>query len=163
MDKDGLKALYGSDQCASALLDYCRARTNKSSESKVGTIEEALGSAFPRSQIIKVLKNLEDLNVGKFIEGRRGKESRFSWVGSMIEVGALASVAGDSSEAQSVTTASEKHSSGAPVSALLGHSFRLRPDVTIALALPPNLTLNEAARLADFIKTLPFEPANGGT
>jgi hypothetical protein len=163
MDKNGLKALYGSDRCASALLDYCRARTNNSSESKVGTIVDALDSKFSRLQIIKVLKKLENLKVGKFIEGRRGKESRFSWVESMIEVGALASGAGGSSEAQLLSTAGEKHTEGTPVVALLGHSFRLRPDITIALALPPNLTLNEASRLADFIRTLPFEPTNGGT
>jgi transcriptional regulator with XRE-family HTH domain len=36
------------------------------------------------------------------------------------------------------------------------HSFRLRPDVTITLDLPPDFTQGEADRLTGFIKSLPF-------
>ena len=36
------------------------------------------------------------------------------------------------------------------------HSFQLRPDASIALELPSDLTQLEARRLAEFIRTLPF-------
>ena len=36
------------------------------------------------------------------------------------------------------------------------HTFRLRPDLVVVLELPLNITTQEAQRLADFIKTLPF-------
>jgi hypothetical protein len=36
------------------------------------------------------------------------------------------------------------------------HEYRLRPDFTAQIELPEDLTTREAARLADFLKTLPF-------
>ncbi len=38
------------------------------------------------------------------------------------------------------------------------HIFRLREDFSVKMRLPADLTANEAFRLADFIKTLPFSP-----
>ena len=37
------------------------------------------------------------------------------------------------------------------------HSYRLRPDFIVQIELPADLNAREAERLADFIKTLPFE------
>jgi hypothetical protein len=37
------------------------------------------------------------------------------------------------------------------------HRFKLRPDLTVRLSLPGDLTRKEAERLADFVHTLPFE------
>lgn len=37
------------------------------------------------------------------------------------------------------------------------HGFQLRPDLLVSFRLPADLTTPEAARLADFIKTLPFD------
>jgi hypothetical protein len=36
--------------------------------------------------------------------------------------------------------------------------FTLRPDLVVAFELPRDLSGREASRLADFIRTLPFEP-----
>jgi hypothetical protein len=45
----------------------------------------------------------------------------------------------------------------------LTHTFRLRPDLPVSFVLPIDLTTSEAARLADFIKTLPFDETGAGT
>ncbi len=39
------------------------------------------------------------------------------------------------------------------------HKFQLRPHWQVDLALPLDLTEREAARLSEFIKTLPFDKA----
>lgn len=39
---------------------------------------------------------------------------------------------------------------------LLTHRFHLRPDLEIEVALPPDLTLDEALRLGDWLQVLPF-------
>jgi len=36
------------------------------------------------------------------------------------------------------------------------HSFHLRPDLTLELDLPADLTAQEAARIARFVEALPF-------
>ena len=38
----------------------------------------------------------------------------------------------------------------------VSHPFRLRPEKTISLTLPTDLTPQEAQRLSDFVKTLPL-------
>ncbi len=40
----------------------------------------------------------------------------------------------------------------------IGHRFVLRPDFQVQLELPQDLNQREANRLAEFIRTLPFEP-----
>ena len=37
------------------------------------------------------------------------------------------------------------------------HRYQLRPDRQVLLVLPADLTAREAGRLAEFIKTLPFD------
>ena len=37
------------------------------------------------------------------------------------------------------------------------HSFYLRPDVTLEIELPPDLTTREAIRIARFVRALPFD------
>ena len=40
---------------------------------------------------------------------------------------------------------------------LFKHTFRLRPDQSVTVELPADLTSQEAARMARFIETLPFQ------
>jgi hypothetical protein len=44
-----------------------------------------------------------------------------------------------------------------PCDTLLEHQFRLRRDVRVSFRLPADFNSAEASRLADFIKTLPFD------
>jgi hypothetical protein len=43
--------------------------------------------------------------------------------------------------------------------AMITHDFPLRPNLTVRLVLPVGLTTTDAARLATFINTLAFDPA----
>ena len=42
--------------------------------------------------------------------------------------------------------------------ASIKHNFRLREDLSVKFRLPSDLTMTEAVRLAEYIKTLPFGP-----
>ena len=72
----------------------------------------------------------------------------------MIEVGQAAS---GNSVRVSALDDDESETAVYPGLALLPHDYRLRADLTVRLSLPSNLTSSEAHRLAEFIKTLPFE------
>jgi hypothetical protein len=39
----------------------------------------------------------------------------------------------------------------------LVHKYQLRPDLVVSLQLPANLTVTEASRLGEFVKTLSFD------
>ncbi len=69
----------------------------------------------------------------------------------MVSVGQAA--AGETTKVEEITEEDRGEEDGAN---MLKHSFRLRPDVTVSFELPSNVTANEAQRLADFLKTVPF-------
>ena len=118
---------------------------------------EGMVRTLGRGAIVDALRALESLGgLGTFVVGRRGQPSRFQWREDPHNVtGALEILT-----AQDATSRLRENLPAAPSEApeLLNHHFRLRPNLTVELRLPENLTSTEAARLADFIKTLPFAP-----
>jgi hypothetical protein len=122
-----LQAAEGESTSADDLQDLLRRR----------------GSVAGRSEIVQVFKLLQAAEYGAFIVGRRTYPSRFEWAKALAEV-----APGPVSEPHS----SEKGSDNAS----LDHQFRLRPDYVVNVRLPKDLTPTEAARLSEYIKTLPF-------
>lgn len=97
-----------------------------------------------RNTVIRCFHFLERTSCGRFVVGRRGRESRFEWWVSMKELAHLClEVAEPSTEMDEDAD-------------FVGHEYRLRPDLTIGFQLPSDLTEREAKRLADFVRTLPF-------
>lgn len=90
-----------------------------------------------RQRIVSALRRLEEQGLGKFIVGRRGQPSRFK----------------HRRDGQPKTQAPPLIDPGRMVE----HLYQLRPDLRIGVELPADLTAAEAGRLADFVKTLPFE------
>jgi hypothetical protein len=131
------------------------------------TAQNSLGGG-----VIKVLRDLEGIALGQLIEGRHGHKSRFKWALGieMVSVGRVASGEApmtedelpvedeDVDEPVTEAESTDQLSSRPPAAAVgtLEHIFQLRRDFTVRLLLPETLTPTEAARLAEFIKTLPF-------
>ncbi len=157
VDQKRLLSLYAEDAAARALLDHFANRERNQNTSTVRRVTANLAeddSPLSRGDIIRVFKELESTGCGIFKAGRKGYESRFEWRVSSKSVGQVA--AGESNEIEAeVPPAGENADEAAEQ--LVDHSYRLRPSLQLALALPPDLTPAEAERLARFILTLPFE------
>lgn len=128
----------------------------RGSESSVDELEATFKGTqvqVGRREIVDVFKALDAANAGRFIVGRRTKPSRFRWgmdwsglakdvdAGAGVDSGGRdPGIDGDREEVR-----------------LVEHRYRLRPSYEVLLMLPTDLSKLEASRLADFVKTLPFE------
>lgn len=141
-----------------------RQREPNHSETSVEDAEEFFKE---RQEAVSFLKQLSDAGCGQFLTGRRGRPTRIEWAacgaipiakafvnaptdGSVAEDEPDEDPAGggrDLSSAPSVTTLSAD---------LHPHRFLLRPGLTVEVELPLNLTNEEANRLAEFIRAIPF-------
>lgn len=154
MNQEKLKQTYQTNEAVKAICDHMAARDRNQTETKLRRILRHLtndGVDLRRSEVIGAFRQLEEAGCGRYVEGRHGWPSRFVWdVKSLavsaaargtqpLELSATEDVVDDSDEAE-----------------LIEHSFALRPDLTISLELPTDLSRTEAARLAAFVQSLPF-------
>jgi hypothetical protein len=167
VDEKRLRQLYRSDEAAKALFDHLARRERNRNELPVDRLALNIateGSTASRSDVVRVLKALEQAGCGKYVAGRKGHQSRFQWHVDMVAVGRYASgqaavineinpAAADEAEILDTRDAPTDSTNGSDE---LTHRFQLRPDLLVSIGLPINLTAVEAARLADFIRTLPF-------
>lgn len=159
VDTKLLRELYNSDPTAKRVFRDLAQRQRNYGEVKVDRMARRVGAS--RRDVIRVFRRLQDARCGQFVVGRGGWPSRFVWDVEMIEVGRYA--AGEESPINPVDPSAppedEDRVDGAvePLTGRLTHSFQLRPDLAVSLQLPADLTPAEAHRLADFVRTLPFE------
>jgi hypothetical protein len=117
--------------------------------------EVALKTATSKTDVIAFFRALYEAQIGDFILGRKGRETRFTWRCRPDEILAAAIarryivVAG-----QSLAVVADNSSGD---DELVEHSFRLRSDLIVTLKLPASLTSREARRLARFVRALPLE------
>lgn len=164
-----LRELYSTDEAAKAVFDHLAKRERNWKEVIVDRIMLNIGnegSQASRSDVVRVLKALERAGCGKFVVGRAGHPSRFRWDVEMVAVGRHAAGQpaiieqvdpGTPSEEEVIQTETVPEGPSSDGVRELTHAFRLRPDLPVSFKLPVDLTAAEAARLADFIKTLPFD------
>lgn len=112
-----------------------------------GPLSDVRFGGMSKRELISLMRDLEELGLGKLIVGRRQKKTRFQWAVSTVEI---ARVASDEAEASDAT---QLESGGQTIN----HQFQLRPNLRIEFALPADLSKSEAERLAEFMRTLPFE------
>ena len=112
-----------------------------------------LGGNVPQGDVIWVFRKLKNFGCGSFKVGRKGHQSRFEWDVKMVGVGQAAAGETEQVEEVSPEEAGEENRSNS----LFKHTFRLRPDQSVTVELPADLTSQEAARMARFIETLPFQ------
>jgi hypothetical protein len=150
-----LQEAYAQSNVVRAVMDHFASRERNR---RTTTVERLLsnlandGTKLSRGDVIRVLQGLEKLGCGQFIAGRKGHPSRFEWSVGLVDVGRAA--AGEVIEIQ---PAPVEELGDEPADDLLEHHFRLRKDLDVPLRLPADLSATEAARLAAFVQTLPFD------
>lgn len=161
-----IKKLYVETKTNSLAFKIFMDREKDSKETKLERLEDLIrqeGGSPSRVEIVALMKGLQEANCGRFIVGRRGSPSRFVWSVSLRSVGLAATSGSDHVECIGID-AEERDSGNANEEqtefdhdSSITHSFILRPDYRVELRLPADLTSREAARLADFLRTLPFD------
>ncbi len=149
---DNLRALYKANSAAAKILDHFAGRQRDRNVTEVDRLEQLLPNVS-RAEIIDVFKRLDDLGFGQFLVGRRGAASRFVWTVSLISVGKAATGQGT---VEAVVDDDDEARPATPPRTI-AHEYRLRPTFTVQISLPEDLSAREASRIADFIRTLPFE------
>jgi hypothetical protein len=159
LDDTRLRMLYAKSAFAKAILDHFADRQNNATETTIDTmiaVLERQGAQPSRPQIVEVFRDLGAAGAGEFIVGRKKHPSRFHWLEDSSSVGKRARVTPSNSKEQVLPVQGHPERSSAARD-LIEHPFLLRPGLPLSFALPADLTQVEAARLADFIKALPFE------
>jgi hypothetical protein len=155
-----LRAVYQANVTVKAILNYAASRKYNSAELSVDRTEAILrkgGEDIARREIVEAFKALEDLGLGEFIIGRRGASSRLKWNVPMIEAGRAAQGVIESVPRLPDEELLTEEASEPPVQSIsMRHTYNLRPGYAVVIELPTNLSDREANRLAEFIKTLPF-------
>ncbi|SRR5712692_368961 len=149
-----LQTFYNESGSAKALLDHFASRERNRRTTTIDRLLSNLseeGKGLSRGDVIKVLQRLGRFGCGNFISGRKGHPSRFEWSVGLVDVGRVA--AGEAVKIEPAPANEVEE----PADDLLEHHFRLRKELDVPLRLPADLTSTEAARLAAFIQTLPFE------
>lgn len=157
MELDKLKQAHSQNTVVQAICDHMAARERNQNETKLHRILKHLandGHDLKRSELIAAFRALEEAGCGQYVEGRHGWPSRFVWGVKSLHVSSAAK--GQQTLEHDVSTDGVVEE---PVedNEMAEHSFVLRPDLTVSFDLPEDLTKGEAARLAAFLQTLPFD------
>lgn len=169
LDKKALKALYSSDPAVKIILDEFGSRQRNQQVTKLDQLLLRLsnaGKGVARPEAINVLRKLEEAGCGKFLTGRKGHPTRFEWQYDLVSVAKVATGEGQVVEeiqrAPQTDNGEEPEVEEAPLpEGAIEHTYQLRADWQVTMALPSDLTAREAARLSEFIKTLPFDGPEG--
>lgn len=145
-----LREVYNSGVSAKAILDDFASRTNGQRVTKVDQVLNRLANAnVQRWETIALFRKLEELEHGKFIEGRKGHPSRFVWSSNPIEVGKAAQ-----GETTPITPVSIDTGPDESFAEIRTYIFPLRSGMDAKLDVPTDMTAREAERLAAFLRTL---------
>ncbi len=158
----GLKRFYKDDKIAKIIFDHLAKFVNNMSTTNLDQLLWRLSDAEKnppsRSEAIRFFRRLEQLECGRLVEGRRGKRTRFVWDSNLTDVAHAAAgqdvKIGDAPMPGNTEAAPDSESQN---EGLLEHPYRLRKNLDLRLRLPSDLTKAEAARLAAFVQTLPFD------
>ena len=185
---ESLQNYAARDSFARRAFELLAQRQRKRTELAVEVLMRDMGC--PRADAVKFLKRLGKLECGRFYAGRGSKQSRFRWRYAMYSVAQVAlgqpaslealpwedddvgqeddsQKLGDGGAETLYITPVVSAAGTAPVptasvsrAQLIGHTYPLRPELFVSLSLPPDLTAQEADRLAAFIRALAVMPAN---
>jgi hypothetical protein len=173
-DIEELKELYQSSPLVKRVLDeFSKPDYYEQTTTVVHDLYMQLwesGDRVPERDLIHVMKRFALYRYGTFKTGRRGHRSRIEWKYSPFTLGAV--VRGVQPVQENAIVApqedgDEERGESPANSRAIDHRYRLRADWIVDFNLPADLTAWEAARLGEFIKTLPFgapatQPINFG-
>jgi len=163
----GLEALRLSYQTIPELAAICDELGNRQNNRQMTNIKSFLSKLNQNSiepilqgKLIAAFRELERLDCGEYVEGRRGYKSRFVWNSDFGSLSICRAAFGemlstpqdeDSQDDDTGYNGDNEHMTD------LDHQFHLRDTYQVEISLPVNLTVAEAKRLAMFIKSLPLD------
>lgn len=109
-----------------------------------------------KSEGIQLFRALQEIGCGDFVVGRRKMKTRFKWDRQGAIPVAKAFFGEPIEIIEESEQGAESNRTGATNPNSYKHKFLLRPDLTIEVMLPLDITKEEANRLADFIRSIPF-------
>jgi hypothetical protein len=165
----GLREFYHSTPSAKVILDHLSEGQSKRVTS-VKRLERRLsrkGSQVDRPEIVRFFQRLHEIGLGEFASGEDGRRPRFLWGFPNAQLAQIANGEAWALEPMTDSVPEEeeggdeesgeaRESAEANGSSAIKHVFRLRENFSVKMRLPADLTANEAFRLADFFKPLPF-------
>lgn len=162
----GLRAYYSVDPIAKVTLGHLAKFVRNMSETKVDQLTGRLSSEPDppnRWAVLQFFRKLEELGCGRVIEGRWGNKTRFRWSSNLVDVAKAAmgqnvSIGSAPAEVEVAEAAGDQEEE-VNEDNVIEHPYMLRKGMAVSFRLPADLTTAEAARLAKFIETLPFEQA----
>lgn len=121
--------------------------------------------------VLEVVKQLDALELGTYIQGRKGHKTRIEWASGscLTELGQAAIGEADKliaeldlqTGASSISSIPDTHlapgGGGAVIGGAIDHSYQLRPGLFVDFRVPRDLSQLEAQRLAAFVGTLSME------
>jgi hypothetical protein len=112
------------------------------------------------SDIREIFKQLEALELGSLILGRKGARTRFEWkapLKTVAEIGLDEQGAHSDKELLNIEWTPEDDSlEQEPDIRRTNYPFRLREDFSTTLVLPSDFNMRDLERLSGFLKTLPI-------
>jgi hypothetical protein len=81
-DSAGIRLAYAEDSEVKLVIDHFGQRERNQHVTPVDTLVLALQRArtpLPRPTVVRVLRSLDALGIGRFIPGRKGRQTRFEW------------------------------------------------------------------------------------
>ena len=153
MDANAFRRTYSDSKAAKAICDHMESRERNQNETKLHRILMHLEPEFTKPEVIAGFRALEAADCGKYVEGRHQYKSRFVW---SVNSKHLAKVAGGADESEAVEEEIDMYEADSE-SELIEHVYWLRPNLSVAIELPTDLTQREASRLSQFIDSLSFE------
>jgi hypothetical protein len=150
IDMDRMKSKYGNNPLFRTLMDFLADQEKVARSLTVDKLHDQMtkaGLGVSRTDVVRMFQVLHGWDCGWFTIGRRGLKSRFWFNVSPTDF------------AKEVSGKGKKTLPMKPAPKMLTHKFQLRADLEISLELPVDLSDKEVGRIADFLKTLPFEHA----
>ena len=92
-DIPGLRAAYGEDTAVRNIIDHFASRQYNQNTTELDTLRNKLehsGTPVEKPGLIRALRRLDALGVGRFLLGRRGQPTRFEWHEKSLTVRSLA-------------------------------------------------------------------------
>lgn len=152
---DELKRAYAENNVVKEICDVLSKRERNQTETKLHVMSRHLdnrGNDFKKSEIIDAFRILELAKCGKYIEGRHGHQSRFAWDIDTLDLAKITNVKEESLSNQAASDLLAFVDDN-----FIEHQFVLRPDLTISIDLPADLTRQESIRLSKFVESLSFD------
>jgi hypothetical protein len=93
IDLAGLRAAYDEDPSVRIIIDHFAARQYNQNITELDTLRNKLehtGTPVEKATLVRALRRLDALGVGRFLLGRRGQPTRFEWHEKSLTVRSLA-------------------------------------------------------------------------